>query len=93
MTNPTLKPEMSLILRHPVGQTGLIREQLICTTTRNTKTSSSLLDMAFIKMKHVSEAGTLDSFISDHQPIFLIKKKMKNISKVDIAFEGRSYKH
>ena len=61
-------------------------EQLIYTTTRNTKTSSSLLDMAFIKMKHVSEAGTLDSFISDHPPIFLIKKKMKNISKVDIAF-------
>ena len=24
-------------------------------------------------MKHISTAGTLDSFISDHQPVFLIK--------------------
>ena len=68
-------------------------EQLICTTTRNTKTSSSLLDMAFIKMKHISQAGTLDSFISDHQPIFIIKKKEKNRGKMDLSFDGRSYRH
>ena len=35
-------------------------DQLVCTTTRNTKTTSSLLDIIFTNVKHIKEAGTLD---------------------------------
>ena len=40
-------------------------DQNINTTTRNTRTTSSLLDIAFTNMKYVKAAGTLDSFLSD----------------------------
>ena len=68
-------------------------DQNISTTTRNTKKSSSLLDIAFTNMKYIKTAGTLDSFLSDHQPIFIIKKKGKNTEKIEQQFEGRSYRH
>ena len=68
-------------------------DQNINTTTRNTKTSSSLLDVAFTSMKFVTAAGTLDSFLSDHQPIFILKKKEKNREKHEQEFEGRSYRN
>ena len=67
--------------------------QEIKVTTRNTKTSSSILDIALTIMKYVKAAGTLDSFLSDHQPIFVLKKKNKNKERVEQKFEGRSYKH
>ena len=68
-------------------------EQMICTTTRNSKTSSTILDMVFTNMKYIKEAGTLDSFLSDHQPIFLLKKKVKTTGRQEQQFEGRSYRH
>ena len=68
-------------------------EQKICTTTRNTKTSSSILDMAFTNMKYIKNAVSLDSFLSDHQPIFLLKKKVKTTERSEQQFEGRSYRN
>ena len=68
-------------------------DQLVCTTTRNTKTTSSLLDIIFTNVKHIKEAGTLDSFLNDHQPIFLLKKKERTTGKIEQQFEGRSYKN
>ena len=68
-------------------------EQKICTTTRNTKTSSSILDIAFTNMKYVQTAGSLDSFLSDHQPIFLLKKKQRARGAAEQNFEGRSYRN
>ena len=68
-------------------------EQKICTTTRNSKTSSSILDIALTNMKYIQHAGTLDSFLSDHQPIFLVKKKERNVGKAEQIFEGRSYRN
>ena len=68
-------------------------DQNIQTTTRNTRTTSSLLDVAFTSMKYIKEAGVLDSFLSDHQPIFILKKKEKNREKEDQIFEGRSYRN
>ena len=67
-------------------------DQQISTTTRNTLNSSSLLDIVFTNMKFIKEAGTLDSFLSDHQPVFLLKKKRKNCEKSEQRFEGRSYR-
>ena len=49
--------------------------QLITTTTRNTDKSKSLLDVILTNSTYISEAGTLDHFISDHQPIYVVKKK------------------
>ena len=68
-------------------------DQVINTTTRNTQTSCSLLDIAFTNMKHIQAAGALDSFLSDHQPIFILKKKSRNEGKTDQFFQGRSYKY
>ena len=67
-------------------------KQKISTTTRNTKSSSSLLDIAFTNMIFIKEAGALDSFLSDHQPIFLLKKKERDREKSEQKFQGRSYR-
>ena len=40
----------------------------------------------------MSSAGTLNHFISDHQPIYLVHKKNKDTRK-SVEFKGRSYKH
>ena len=68
-------------------------DQKISNATRNTKHSSTLLDVIFTNIKYVKAAGTLDSFLSDHLPIFLLKKKSKNTAKVEQNFQGRSYKN
>ena len=67
-------------------------KQIIKDTTRNTSTSKTLIDLIQTNAKFVSESGTLDSYLSDHQPIFVIIKK--NRSQVDLKeFVGRSYKN
>ena len=68
-------------------------DQKISTTTRNTKTSKTLLDLALTNIKYIRAAGALDSFLSDHQPIFILKKKKKNTGKNEQRFEGRSYRN
>ena len=49
--------------------------QLIKTDTRITKNSSTILNLILTKASYIRHSGTLDTFISDHQPIFLLKKK------------------
>ena len=49
--------------------------QFINNTTRNTDKTNLLIDLALTNSKHISEAGTLEHFISDHQPIYIIHKK------------------
>ena len=67
-------------------------KQVITNTTRNNDKTQSLLDLILTNVKYVSKAGTLDHYISDHQPIFVVKKKGRdNRSKVE--FEGRSYRN
>ena len=67
-------------------------EQYIKTTTRNTSKSKTLLDLVLSDAKYIKEAGTLDSFISDHQPIYIIKKKLRNTWAKN-EFTGRTYKN
>ena len=64
--------------------------QYIKTETRLTKNSSTLLDLILTNAQYISQAGTLDTFISDHQPVFLIKKKPRSHSQ-PLEFRGRSY--
>ena len=66
--------------------------QLIKQTTRNTDKTKSLLDVIATNSKYISEAGTLDHFISDHQPIYVIKKKKRD-SRPKVEFRGRSYRN
>ena len=63
--------------------------QHINSTTRNNDKSKSLLDLAVTNSKFISCAGTLEHFISDHQPIYLIHKKGRDI-RPSAKFEGRS---
>ena len=69
---------------------GLI--QHIHTTTRNTDKSKSLIDLALSNTKFVKSAGTLEHFISDHQPIFLLHKKSRD-NQPTAEFKGKSYKN
>ena len=65
--------------------------QLISNTTRNTDKSKSLIDLAMTNSKFVSKSGTLDHYMSDHQPIYLVHKKGRDVRQ-SVKFEGRSYR-
>ena len=65
--------------------------QYINSTTRNTDKSKSLIDLALTNSKFVSNSGTLEHYISDHQPIFIIHKKGRDTRKT-VQFQGRSYR-
>ena len=64
--------------------------QLIQRTTRNTNISKSCIDLIFTNMDHIISSGVLAIMISDHLPIFLIKKKQKQQAKTD-NIKCRSY--
>ena len=66
--------------------------QEIQSTTRNSDKSKSLLDLILTNSKYVNSVGTLDHFISDHQPIYVIKKKKRD-HRPSTQFEGRSYRN
>ena len=66
--------------------------QHITNTTRNTDKTKSLLDIAFSNSKFVNASGTLDHYISDHQPIYVVHKKARDMRKT-VKFEGRSYRN
>ena len=69
---------------------GLI--QHISTTTRNTDKSKSLIDLALTNSKFIQSSGTLNHFISDHQPIYVLHKKERD-NRPKAEFRGRSYRN
>ena len=64
--------------------------QEINTSTRVTKNSSTCIDLVFTNMEYVISKGTIDIHLSDHRPVFIIKKKQKETIK-STEFWGRSY--
>ena len=66
--------------------------QHINTTTRNTDKSKSLLDLVLTNSKCVEEAGSLEHYLSDHQPIYIIHKKSRD-KRESAKFCGRSYRN
>ena len=64
--------------------------QLIKSHTRVAKKSRSLIDLVMTNVEYCSDAGVINLHISDHQPIYLIKKKSKD-NRPTICFKGRSY--
>ena len=66
--------------------------QLIKETTRNTDKSKSLIDLILTNSKYISMSGTLDHYVSDHQPIYVVQKKQRD-ARPCIEFQGRSYRN
>ena len=66
--------------------------QYIKNTTRNTDKTKSLIDLALTNSKSISEAGTLEHYISDHQPIYIVHKKGRD-TRNTVSFVGRSYRN
>ena len=52
-------------------------KQHVKSTTCNTSKTATLIDLILSDARYISEAGTIDSFLSDHQPIYIIKKKTR----------------
>lgn len=65
--------------------------QVIGDLTRVTPTSKSLIDHIYTNINHVGLSGTINNNISDHFPIFLIKKKAR-CTKSFKEVLGRKYK-
>ena len=85
----TLSPEYKKITCFENGNN---LRQIIRETTRNTDKTKTLLDLILTNADNIADSGTLDMFISDHQPVYVIKKKSRNISD-SREFEGRQYKN
>ena len=67
-------------------------EQKISTPTRITTNTCKTIDLAFTNIKYCTKAGTLNYNISDHKPIYIIKKKPRN-SKATKEYWGRTYRN
>lgn len=66
--------------------------QIIETPTGVTLEKETLIDLCLTNMKNISCCGTVPYFLSDHFPIFVIKKK-KKMKKKRCNFTGRCYKN
>ena len=65
-------------------------DQIIKSPTRIAKSSKTYLDLIFTNMDHIVSSGVLDIAISDHLPVFLIRKKQKSKPSCTHT-KGRSY--
>ena len=66
--------------------------QLIHNSTRITNRVKSTIDLIFTDMTYISESGILPISISDHLPVYLIKKKSRPVKSFR-KIKGRSYKN
>ena len=65
-------------------------KQMITLPTRIAKQKKSIIDLAFTNIKYCTGFGVLNYNISDHKPIYILKKKPRNIKKTTIQY-GRTY--
>lgn len=56
----------------------LFLPQVIKESTRICKTNSICIDLIFTDIRHIRQTGTVELHLSDHKPIFMIKKKSRN---------------
>ena len=64
--------------------------QIISDYTRSTQTTNTVIDWIYTDSQYIADSGTLNINLSDHLPIFLIRKKQRNrIEKHTTS--GRSY--
>ena len=55
-------------------------------------TKSSTIDLIFTDSLYIKESGSLIDAISDHQFVYLIRKKLRNTNQSSTT-RGRSYQH
>lgn len=67
-------------------------KQLIKLPTRMGTINNSIIHLCFTNMNNVSSTGVIEYRLSDHYPIFVIKKKNRPIKK-ERSFTGRCYKN
>ena len=65
-------------------------QQVIDRPTRFSKHNKTTIDLAFTNIKHCTGSGTLNYNISDHKPIYILKKKIRN-DETTTSHWGRSY--
>lgn len=70
------------------GKLGLTSH--VNTHTRITQTSSTTIDLIFSNFDHVYSSGTVNLNLSDHLPVYIVKKKERE-EKKSIFICGRSY--
>ena len=66
--------------------------QLINESTRITDKTKTTIDLIITNCEFISRSGPLDTFLSDHRPTYVIKKKHRDARPKEI-FYGRSYKN
>lgn len=66
--------------------------QLITDSTRITNKSSSIIDHIYTKSNIIQKSGILNLNISDHLPIYAVRKKAKIITKL-VSFSCRKLKY
>ena len=66
--------------------------QLISEPTRVTLKSTSTIDLIWTNTLYVAEHGVLDTILSDHMPVFMIRKKVRELKEFKYIM-GRSYKN
>ena len=64
--------------------------QLIKSSTRSSRRSATTIDLIFTSMNDCTNCGVLDLHISDHQPVYAIKKRVKD-NRPKVFFKGRTY--
>ena len=67
-------------------------KQLIDKPTRITSTTSTTIDLILTDSNYISSSGVLDICISDHLPIYCLKKKAREHNPKKVV-KGRSYKN
>ena len=65
--------------------------QMIKDTTRYGN-RNSCIDLIFTNSDYISDSGTLDLNFSDHQAVYVSRKKLK-LANRKISFKGRSYRN
>ena len=68
-------------------------EQLVKQPTRTTSTTANILDLIFCNMTHVHSSGIIDMFLSDHVPVYIVKKMNTKKKKNSVTFTGRTYRN
>ena len=68
-------------------------EQLIKTPAHCTATWANTIDLFFSSITHVKDSRVLDLFLSDHMPIYIIKKMNTRKNKQYNTFTGRTYRN
>ena len=66
-------------------------KQLIETGTRITSQSATVIDLILTDCVHVSDSGVLNIYISDHLPVYYVRKKSRERNTKKMV-TGRSYK-